>query len=150
MAEPEQPIFRGSWCQSCAPCQSHCYLRCRIEDGKWVKTEGCTNACNNGKHGSASLCAKGVAAHESILGSGRILYPMRRIGPKGPGARFERISWQEALDTIARTLLEQKKLYGPESFRVATCTGRTGHSALCADLPDRRAHLGISGMEPLR
>ena len=118
MSENEQNAILGSWCQSCAPCQSHCYLRCHIENGIWTKTEGCTNACNNGQHGSTSLCAKGVAAHESIKASGRILYPMRRIGPKGPGAKFTRISWKEALGTIASTLLEQKRLYGPESFGI--------------------------------
>lgn len=118
MIENEQYEYRGSWCQCCAPSQSHCFLRCRIENGKWTRTEGCTNACNNGRHGSTSLCAKGIAAHESIQGKERILYPLRRIGPKGPGAKFERVSWQEALGTIADTLLEQKRLYGPESFGI--------------------------------
>ena len=109
---------RGTWCQMCGPSQVHCYTRCYVRDGKWVGVEGCPNAANNGVPGSRSLCAKGNMAPRSINSSERLLYPMRRIGPKGPGARFERISWDEAIETIASKLLEQKEQYGPESFGV--------------------------------
>ena len=49
-------------------------------------------------HGA--VCAK-VANHypEFVHGANRLRHPLRRVGPKGAG-RFERISWEEALDTI--------------------------------------------------
>lgn len=80
--------------------------------------EGCPNSCNNGTRGGRSLCAKGAAAPMSLNTNDRLLYPMKRVGEKGPGAQFERISWDEALDTIAETLLAQKKAYGAESFGI--------------------------------
>ena len=110
--------MRGAWCQMCGPAKPLCYTRCYIEDGVWKYVEGCPNAANNGIFGSVSLCAKGNAAPASLDASHRLLYPMKRVGPKGPGAQFERISWDEALDTIAETLLRQKKEFGPETFGI--------------------------------
>lgn len=109
---------RGAWCQMCGPTKTTCYTKCYLKDGEWKFVEGCPNAANNGLFGKKTLCAKGNAAPHSLNSSQRLLYPMKRIGPKGPGAKFERITWDEALETIASTLLEQKKLYGAESFGI--------------------------------
>ncbi|MBL8385199.1 MAG: molybdopterin oxidoreductase family protein [Burkholderiales bacterium] len=47
------------------------------------------------------LCNKVARYLERTYASDRVLHPLRRVGPKGPGARFERIGWDEALETIA-------------------------------------------------
>jgi len=49
------------------------------------------------------LCAKVAKYLDRVYSPDRVLYPMRRIAPKGPGATnaWQRISWDEALDTIA-------------------------------------------------
>jgi anaerobic selenocysteine-containing dehydrogenase len=44
----------------------------------------------------------------------RLKYPMKRAGERGED-KWERITWDEALDTIAKKLLELKEKYGPES-----------------------------------
>ena len=118
MSYMDELEVRGAWCQMCGPSQLHCYTRCYLKDGKWVHVEGCPNAANNGVPGSRSLCAKGNMAMRSLDSSERLLYPQRRIGPKGPGARFERISWDEAFSEIAERLLSQKEKYGAESFGI--------------------------------
>ena len=46
---------------------------------------------------------EGVALHRAHLSPDRLLHPMRRVGKKGEG-KFERISWDEALDEIAARL----------------------------------------------
>ena len=60
-------------------------------------------------------CAKGYAQVQMIYDPNRVRHPMKRVGRKGE-AKFERISWDEALDTIAEKLLETKKNYGPFSI----------------------------------
>lgn len=110
--------LRGAWCQMCGPARTHCYTRCYVKDGEWLRVEGCPKAGNNGVFGGVSLCAKGNAAPRSLPSENRLTTPLRRIGAKGPGARFERISWDDALDQIAETMLEQKEEYGPESFGI--------------------------------
>jgi anaerobic selenocysteine-containing dehydrogenase len=50
----------------------------------------------------------------------RLKYPQKRVGAKGEG-KWERISWDEALDTIAEKLNDLKGKYGPES--VGFCLG---------------------------
>lgn len=102
----------------CGPAHTSCYTRCFLENGTWTHVEGCPQAGNNGVFGSRSLCAKGNAAMQTLSAKDRLLYPKKRIGAKGAGARFERISWDEALDIIADTLLDQKKRFGPESYGI--------------------------------
>jgi anaerobic selenocysteine-containing dehydrogenase len=50
----------------------------------------------------------------------RLKYPQKRVGPKGGGA-WERISWDEALDTIATKITKYKAEFGADS--VAFCLG---------------------------
>ena len=47
----------------------------------------------------------------------RLEYPMKRTGEKGEG-KFERITWEQAIEEISAKLLEQKEKYGPESYGV--------------------------------
>ena len=60
------------------------------------------------------ICAKVARYAERIHHPDRLLYPMRRTGPKGSG-QFERISWDEALDIVARKFLEAERDFGTES-----------------------------------
>jgi anaerobic selenocysteine-containing dehydrogenase len=63
-----------------------------------------------------ALCVKGKAAPEIVYHQDRLLYPVKRTNPKGaadPG--WQRISWDEALDTIAERLTALADEHGPES-----------------------------------
>lgn len=60
-------------------------------------------------------CAKGYAQAQMIYDPARVKFPMKRIGKRGEG-KFTRISWDEALDTIAQKLMEIKQKYGPYSI----------------------------------
>jgi anaerobic selenocysteine-containing dehydrogenase len=57
---------------------------------------------------------KGSYVIEILNHPDRLKYPQKRIGPKGEG-KWERISWDEALDTIAGKFKKAKEKYGPES-----------------------------------
>src|SRR5438309_11919603 len=61
------------------------------------------------------LCGKVAQYLEREYSPQRLLYPHKRAGAKGEG-RFARISWDEALDTIAERLAEISREFGPESI----------------------------------
>lgn len=59
------------------------------------------------------LCAKGLAARDLVDNPARLRHPLRRVGGRGEG-KWERISWEEALDSIAEKLLFYRKQHGHE------------------------------------
>jgi anaerobic selenocysteine-containing dehydrogenase len=69
------------------------------DNGRAVRVRG--NAAHPFTHGG--LCVKVAHYEKRTYHPDRLKYPMKRVGPKGSG-RFERISWDEALDTVAGRL----------------------------------------------
>jgi anaerobic dimethyl sulfoxide reductase subunit A len=59
------------------------------------------------------LCPKGRAAPELLYHLDRLKHPLKRIGEKGAG-QWIRISWDEALDTVADRMAHIRDAYGPE------------------------------------
>lgn len=71
------------------------------------------------------LCAKVTKYLDRQYHPERLLHPMRRIGAKGEG-RFERISWDAALDEIADRLTSIAHEHGPESVLPYSYAGTMG------------------------
>jgi anaerobic selenocysteine-containing dehydrogenase len=71
------------------------------------------------------LCGKVARYLEREYSPQRLLYPQKRTGAKGEG-RFERISWDEALDTIARIVEGAVEKHGPESILPYSYAGTMG------------------------
>ena len=87
-----------------------CPVDVYCKDGKAIKVEGNnTLPMSNGR-----ICLKGAALKQSLYHPERLLYPMKRVGERGEG-KFERISWDEALTTVAEKLNETKEKYGAKS-----------------------------------
>ncbi|MBK7657433.1 MAG: molybdopterin oxidoreductase family protein [Betaproteobacteria bacterium] len=80
-------------------CPDTCALLTTVEDGRAVKVHG--NPAH--PHTDGVLCAKVSRYTERTYHPDRLLHPMKRVGPKGSG-QFARISWDEALDTVASRL----------------------------------------------
>src|SRR5438045_2006874 len=72
------------------------------------------------------LCGKVAQYLEREYSPGRLLYPQRRTGAKGEG-KFERISWDEALDTIAARLKGVVDEFGPEAILPYSYAGTMGY-----------------------
>ena len=69
------------------------------------------------EHSGKLLCNKALATLQRLYNPNRLLYPMKRTNPKGsvdPG--FVRISWQEALATIAANMKKIRDQYGAEKL----------------------------------
>ncbi|MDJ0893324.1 MAG: molybdopterin-dependent oxidoreductase [Gammaproteobacteria bacterium] len=60
-------------------------------------------------------CLRGRAYRQRLYSAERLLYPMGRVGKRGEG-KFKRISWDEALDYVARKMIEIKNTYGPTAL----------------------------------
>ncbi|MHB1006529.1 MAG: molybdopterin-containing oxidoreductase family protein [Chloroflexota bacterium] len=78
------------------------------------------------------LCAKVNRYLERVYSEDRVLHPMRRVGPKGKG-EFERISWDEALATVAGKFAEVRDRYGAEAilpFSYAGTMGVVNHASV--------------------
>jgi anaerobic selenocysteine-containing dehydrogenase len=106
---------------ACRQCHGGCGVIAHVQDGKVIKVEGDPNSPIS--HGT--LCSKGLSATQLAYHPDRILYPMRKTS-KG----WERITWDEALDTITEKFNAVIDEYGPESIVVGQGTGRDYESHL--------------------
>jgi anaerobic dimethyl sulfoxide reductase subunit A len=60
-------------------------------------------------------CLRGRSYRSRLYSPERLLYPMLRVGERGEG-KFKRVSWDEALDFIAKKMVELKSKYGPTAI----------------------------------
>ena len=78
-------------------CPDTCSILTTVEDGKAIAVRG------NPDHPftRGRLCVKVNNYEERVYSDKRLLYPLKRVGPKGSN-QFQRISWDEAIETIAK------------------------------------------------
>ena len=94
-------------------------------------------------------CTKAYAHIRNLYDPDRVKYPMKRIGERGE-AKIERISWDEALDTIAKKLVEMKEKYGPLSIGDVAHDGFVLSPWFGAGVGDWGAHSKQGADEPER
>ena len=109
----------------CRMCHGGCGVLVYTKNGKAVKIAGDPDCPIN--HGT--LCSKGIASTQLAYHPDRLTYPVKRIGPKGSG-QWKRISWDEALDTIASRTLNYKEKFGAESIVMGYGTGRENEAVI--------------------
>ncbi len=90
-----------------------CAIKTIVKDGKIVRTEA---PCYTGaEENEGYICQKGIMACRQPYDPRRLTHPLKRVGERGEG-KFEKISWDQAMDEIAAKLLEIREKYGPESL----------------------------------
>jgi anaerobic selenocysteine-containing dehydrogenase len=94
-----------------------CGILAHVESGRITKIEGDPDSAVN----RGTICAKGLAQIERLNHSDRLLYPMKRKGEKGEG-KWKRITWEEALDTIAGRVRETIQKEGEKAISFAQGT----------------------------
>ncbi len=109
----------------CRMCHGGCGVLVYLKNGKAKKIAGDPDCPIN--HGT--LCPKGIASLQLAYHPDRLTYPVRRIGPKASG-KWERISWDEALDTIAGKINDYKARFGAESIVMGYGTGRDNEAVI--------------------
>ncbi len=91
-------------------CGGRCVLKVHVSEGRVVRIE-----TDDGEEPQLRACLRGRAYRQRVYAPDRLQYPMKRTGPRGSG-QFQRISWQEALDTVAGELSRVKGAYGNASI----------------------------------
>jgi len=102
-------------------CSSHCggacLLKVHVKDGVIRQIE-----TDDGEEPQLRGCLRGRAYRQRVYDPDRVLYPMKRVGAKGEG-KFERVSWDEALDRVAGEVKRVRDTYGPASIVLAPMPG---------------------------
>jgi anaerobic selenocysteine-containing dehydrogenase len=105
-------------------CPDACSVLVTIQDGRATRIEG------NPDHPVTRgfLCGKVAKYLDRVYSPDRLLYPMRRVSAKGTSgvAAFERISWNEALEEIARKLKAVAAEFGSEAILPFSYGGTLG------------------------
>jgi anaerobic selenocysteine-containing dehydrogenase len=103
-------------------CPDGCSLNVTVQDGRITTIDGSkANPVTAGY-----ICAKVRRFGERVYGADRLLYPAVRKGPKGAGARFERVSWEDALTLVADRMREARQAWGGESILPYSYGGSNG------------------------
>ena len=97
-------------------------------NGELVRIEGDENHPVTG----GRLCVRCLTMRDYVYNPDRVLYPMKRAREDRGKNKWERITWDEAYDTIAEKVKYFKDKYGAESILVMGGTGREGGPMLPA------------------
>ena len=96
-------------------CPHDCPSACALEVERLSPTQiGRVRGASNLPFTAGVVCEKVGRYTERVHHPDRLTHPMRRVGAKGEG-KFERISWDEALDTVAAAFRDATETHGPES-----------------------------------
>lgn len=129
---------------SCRACIQNCAVLVHVRNGRVIRVDGDPiDPMSKGR-----VCAKGLAAVQALYNPNHMKYPMKRVGERGTN-QWERISWKEAIDTIADALWEMDQK--GDSMQLVTSTGggikqRRFVALACRDglaRRDERVHHGL-------
>ena len=103
-------------------CPDACGVLITIDEGRATRIQG--DPAHPVTRGF--LCAKVAKYLDRVYSPERVLYPARRVGAKGPGARWERIPWDAALDEICERLRQVSRDFGSEAILPYSYGGTLG------------------------
>jgi len=108
----------------CGLCSDHCRVQVEVNNGKVIRQfyEMKKSSKTSQKwHTVVTSCARARSVSELLDHPDRLNYPLKRISARGEN-KWQRVSWQEALDDIASKLAEIRDKYGAEAVAF-TCDG---------------------------
>jgi anaerobic dimethyl sulfoxide reductase subunit A len=102
-------------------CGGRCLLIAHIQDGEIIRLDT-DDRPDTIAAPQLRACARGRAYLRRQYHPDRLLYPLKRVGKRGEG-KFVRISWDEALETVASQMQRVKAQYGNNALFVPYGTG---------------------------
>lgn len=125
LAESEEKI---TWGHCAINCPGRCSLKFHVKDDEVVWVDTCTSKDAGFDDPQPRACLRGRTYRRWMNHPDRINYPMKRVGKRGEG-KFERISWDEAIDLAATKLKEVIEKYGNEAVYLPYATGVSATTA---------------------
>jgi len=117
-ASSQEQVFNAV----CAPnCWMGCRLKAHVRDGKLVKTS--MNPFPEERYNR--ICLRGLSHVQRVYHKDRLKYPMKRAGKRGEN-KWERITWEEAISTIASEFSRVRDEYGSRAVMFAPMSGNYG------------------------
>lgn len=141
---PDSPARDGETIGVCQhDCPDACSLIATVRDGRVVGVRG------NPAHPVTAgfICAKMARAPARAYARDRVLYPLRRVGPKGSG-EFRRIGWDEAIGEIARRWRDIIARDGP--FAVLPFFGSGNEGVVQGRIAGRRFFNRLGALQLIR
>ncbi len=108
----------------CGICSAGCWVIVTYDSEGKIKSVRADETSNLG-----AICKVGENSRDIVYSKDRLLYPMKRRGPKG-SYEFERITWDQAYEAIVAKLNQIKQESGPEATAIYTGSG-SFESAFC-------------------
>jgi len=140
MTLTETKLFRGACPHDCP---DTCAVVTEVRDGRAVRFYA------EPEHPITQgwLCAKVRPYLERVYHAERLQYPMRRVGPKGSDAQWQRITWDAAIDEIARRWQAIIAEHGAAAIQPYSYSGTLGllQNAICSERLWNR--MGASGLD---
>ncbi len=90
----------------CTHCAVGCGIKAEVQNGVWVRQEVASDhPVSRGGH-----CCKGAGAIDMVTSEKRLRSPMKKVNGK-----WQKISWNQALDEVCKKLLEIREKHGPDA-----------------------------------
>ena len=103
---------------SCRACIANCGVIVTVSNGRVTKIRGDEiDPMSKGR-----ICPKGLSGIQALYHPNRNKYPMKRVGEK-PGNDWERITWDEAAETVAQALIDMRDKTGKHGLLTSTGGG---------------------------
>ena len=126
-AEAEEKIV---WNHCAINCPGRCAIKMHVKDDEIVRVETYATDTDDMDDIQPRACLRGRAYRAWVNHPDRINYPMRRAdGTKRGDGKYERITWEEAIEIIAKNYREVVEKYGYEAVYMNYCTGNYGVTA---------------------
>lgn len=105
-------------------CGGRCHLKAHIRGGKVLRITT-DDAPDTEQRPQLRGCLKGRSLATFFNNPERLTYPLKRVGRRGEG-KFDRVSWDEAIDTVTTNLKRVLDKWGPGSVYIQYATGQEG------------------------
>lgn len=118
----DEKIVRTSGSHNCG---GRCIIKVHVRDNRIVRISTDDDIPDTTKTPQLRGCLRCRSYRNRMYNHNRLKYPMKRVGKRGEG-KFQRITWDEALDIIADNTKRLMNQYGPDSIYMQYATGNAG------------------------